>query len=342
MKINVRFLDFWTHFDAEVFLPMIALREVCKLKGVQLQIVESGASYSTSDTEVDIVIFSVFGQSHWDVPYDTVKIFYTGENICPDFNACDYALGFEHLDFADRYMRMPNYIATSHFRDITLQMEQLDRSVLATDMSKRNFCAFVVSNGNANSVRRDFFEALSVYREVDSGGRYLNNVGGAVKDKIDFCSQHKFTIAFENSSHSGYTTEKIVDAFAACSVPIYWGDPEIARVFNPKAFIDVTHCKTIDEMVHEVQVIDNDDDAYMQMLREEPYSDKNCNFDARYAEIYSFIENIVTNIENGNAQRYNREFWGDRYCNERKSVFSKREDGWLKKILCKINGCIKK
>ena len=79
-------------------------------------------------------------------------------------------------------------------------MEQLDRSTFTYDMAKRKFCAFVVSNSNANGIRRDFFETLSEYKKVDSGGRYLNNVGGAVKDKIEFCSQHKFTIAFENTN----------------------------------------------------------------------------------------------------------------------------------------------
>jgi len=34
-------------------------------------------------------------------------------------------------------------------------------------------------------------------------------------------------------------TEKIVEAFAANCIPIYWGDPSISKVFNSKAFINV-------------------------------------------------------------------------------------------------------
>ena len=30
--------------------------------------------------------------------YDCIKIFYTGENIHPNFNFCDYALGFDYLN----------------------------------------------------------------------------------------------------------------------------------------------------------------------------------------------------------------------------------------------------
>lgn len=316
---------------------MMALREVCKAKDVQLQMVDSNAPYSTSADIVDVVFFSLFGQSHWSVPLSAIKIFYTGENICPDFNACDYAFAFEHLDFGNRYMRLPNYLATKHFRDIMLQMEQLDRSTFTYDMAKRKFCAFVVSNSNANGIRRDFFETLSEYKKVDSGGRYLNNVGGAVKDKIEFCSQHKFTIAFENTKHKGYTTEKIVDAFVAGSVPIYWGDPEVSRVFNPKAFIDLTHCETIAEMVQKVQAIDEDDDAYMQMLRENPFADTRFMYVEQYTSVINFVANMLNDIQNGVARFYNREFWGSKYISERKIAFDKSDECLLKRLWHKIS-----
>lgn len=340
MKLNVRFVDFWSHFDSDGFLPMIALREVCKARCVQLCEVDRNAPYSTTDNVVDIVFFSIFGQSHWKVPPSAIKIFYTGENICPDFNACDYAFAFEHLDFGNRYMRMPNYLSTKHFRDIMVQMEQIDRSAFKPDMAKRKFCAFVVSNSNANSVRHDFFEALSVYKRVDSGGRYLNNVGSAVKDKIEFCAQHKFTIAFENTRHVGYTTEKIVDAFAAGSVPIYWGDPEVCRVFNPKSFIDVTHCKTVDEMVRKVQAIDTDDDAYMQMLRENPFVDSQFMYREQYLFVISFVANMLDNIQNSAGWHYNREFWGERYINDRKMAFANANESLIKKFFDKLSKLI--
>ena len=42
--------------------------------------------------------------------------------------------------------------------------------------------------------------------------------------KLKIISNHKFNIAFENSSYPGYVTEKITDAFIANTIPIYWGD----------------------------------------------------------------------------------------------------------------------
>ena len=80
-----------------------------------------------------------------------------------------------------------------------------------------------------------FFDKLSTYKQVSSGGRFRNNIGGAVADKKAFQADHKFAIAFENTSYDGYCTEKLMEAFAAGTIPIYWGDPNVAKDFNPES-----------------------------------------------------------------------------------------------------------
>jgi hypothetical protein len=106
--------------------------------------------------------------------------------------------------------------------------------------------SITVSNANRNPVFKELFEALSKYKRVNSGGRWMNNVGGPVADKMTFDRRHKFSIACENSASPGYTTEKLVQAFAAKTIPIYWGDPLVSRVFNTKAFINVNDFASVD------------------------------------------------------------------------------------------------
>ena len=53
-------------------------------------------------------------------------------------------------------------------------------------------------------------QKFSHYKQVDSGGRILNNVGGVVKNKRAFL-KYKFNIAFANGIADGYADEKIVD-----------------------------------------------------------------------------------------------------------------------------------
>jgi hypothetical protein len=57
----------------------------------------------------------------------------------------------------------------------------------------------------------------------------------------------------ENKIVKGYITEKIVNAFRSGSIPIYWGDPQIAKdIFNEKAFICVNDFDTLDDCANYV------------------------------------------------------------------------------------------
>ena len=179
--------------------------------------------------EPDYLFYSCMGFEH--LKYDCIKIFYTGECETPDFNLCDYAIGFDYMDFGDRYLRFPLYRLFSYRNELLNIENQND------DTGRTEFCSFVVSNDLGTTRRKEMFELLSTYKRVDSGGRYLNNVGGAVKDKFSFDKKHKFSIVFENCIYPGYTTEKIMQAFVAGTIPIYSGDPMIAREFNTNAFV---------------------------------------------------------------------------------------------------------
>ena len=196
---------------------------------------------------------------------------------------------------------------------------------------KPDFCSFVVSNGDANPIREEFFELLSKYCKVDSGGRYMNNIGGPVDDKASFDTRHRFAISFENSSTPGYTTEKIVDAFAARCIPIYWGDPEVTRVFNPKAFINVYDYRTLEDVVQRVIALDDDPDTYLAMLREPALLDDSFCYENVFTQVVSMLDAIVS-LPLAQAYRYNRDFWGKKYiAREQRLILQNRKD--LKTLL---------
>lgn len=121
-----------------------------------------------------------------------------------------------------------------------------------------------------------FCRMLSEYKRVDSPGCVLNNMPRLPYDqtrqqKIEFMRRYKFTIAFENSSSPGYTTEKIADAFAAGTVPIYWGNPDIAKEFNPDAFINCHDFPDLDSVVRHVIAVDKDDALFTRYLQAPPF-----------------------------------------------------------------------
>lgn len=233
------------------------------LREFMFQVLSHKFNCIIDEEKPDIVVYSVFGDKHID--YDCIRIFYTGENCRADFNFCDYAITFDYLEFEGRHLRYPLYLFYDEINDLLKPQTTLDISY-----AKRKFCSFVVSNGKADEMRVQFFDLLSGYKRVDSGGRYKNNIGGAVSDKQAFLEQYKFNVCFENSSTSGYLTEKLFQAKAAKSIPIYWGDTSLngGGWINPKALVNVSDFASLNEAVEFIKHLDSDDNAYMAMLNQ--------------------------------------------------------------------------
>lgn len=245
-RIRIAFADFWPGFNPEdnYFTHLLRQR-------FDVEIGRDG---------LDFVIYSVFGSEHRK--FKCRRVFYTGENVRPDFGACDYAFTFD-LDVAHPgHFRLPLC-----FRKAGQLVKPADYDPAAILAAKTGFCAFVYSNPGGIE-RNQFFEMLSKYKRVDAGGRLFNNIGGPVPDKIAFLRKYKFTFAFENDSFPGYVTEKIVDPMYANSLPIYWGNPQVARDFNPRSFVNFYDHGSLEALLERVIAIDQDDDLYLSYLRQ--------------------------------------------------------------------------
>ncbi len=302
--VKIAFSDFWDDFDPNDNFITEALKK-------HFDVVLSD--------EPDFVFCSNFGNRH--LKYDCVKIFYTGENLCPDFNLVDYAMGFQQISFNDRYLRLPLYVL--YDRAVSWALKKHEQAS-ECDPAKMKFCNYVISNAISDPARDKMIDLLEGYKHVDSGGRYRNNVGGPVKDKIEFEKDYKFTMCFENSSARGYTTEKIVEAFAGCTVPIYWGNPDIASEFNPKAFINCHDFESFEDVLEEVRRIDGDDERFMEMIHEPvlaPDSDARCCLDKDYVSDYL---QMILSQDKESAYRRNRIYVGKRY--EEKAAFYQKID----------------
>lgn len=101
-SLKIKFVDFWPGFNPNDNFITNAL------KGYEIVI---------TDTP-DYLFFSIFGYSH--LKYNCVKIMFVGENIVPDFNLCDYAMGFDFLNFGDRYMRLPLFLICDNFKELSV------------------------------------------------------------------------------------------------------------------------------------------------------------------------------------------------------------------------------
>lgn len=249
-KLKIAFSGFWADFNPQDSFIYNILKKYYDLE---------------LSHQPDILFYEAFNDDH--KKYDSaIKVFATNENLYPNFNECDYAVGYKNIDFGDRYIRRVYSAQKSFSPD--------------TDYLNRKFCNFVYSKDHplweGSQLRKQFFQLLSGYKHIDSPGQVLRNMPslesasasslGRYPNKIEFLKGYKFTIAFENES--GYTTEKMSHPMLANSIPIYWGNPDAARDYNPKAFINCHDFANLEEVVEYVKYLDTHDQAYLDMLRQ--------------------------------------------------------------------------
>lgn len=181
-KIKIWFCDFWPEFNKE--------------NNFIINLLKNNYEVILESKDPDFLFYSNFGYDF--LKYKTIKIFYNGENVFPNFNLCDYAISCHNLELNKRYFRLPIYMVKSN-----QLIEFKNRKILTKeDLNKKvKFCNFIYDNKKGDIFRKEFFIALNKYKKVDSLGKFLNNTGFVTKNKLEILPKFKFTIAFENESY---------------------------------------------------------------------------------------------------------------------------------------------
>lgn len=297
-RININFCGFWNSFNKEKNLFTIMLS---RYFNVELS------------ENPDFVICSNRIKPFEYMKYDCVRIMFMGENLSPDFTTFDYVIGFDYLNFSDRYFRLP---FAFYFDDAKPWIpEQLSKEkAVELLQQKKYFCNFIYGHQSSHNMRETLFRELEKYKTVVSPGRYLNNCGTngcSWKEKKEYVKSSKFTIAGDSIEYPGFFTEKIIDPFKNHSIPIYFGNPRISEDINEKAFVC---CKSSDEKdiretVERVEYLDTHDDSYIEMLMQCPLPSEDY-LVKKYEELEKFLVNIFVQ-EPEKAYRRVRYFCAD-------------------------------
>lgn len=276
-SLTVKFIDFWPAFDIYNNKFIDALR--AKFQVISLE--------PDNPAKPDLLFYSRCGLGNHYKYNDCVKIFYTGENDYPNFNECDYSISFHDIDVNGRNLRYPLYA-------LETRTEAIPKIKTNKDMASREFCSLVMSNSDMCDPRRiQIIEVVNNYREIASGGKFRNNIGHRVDNKLEFLSKYKFNLALENSYVDGYVTEKIADAFISATVPIYWGGKSALSDFNPAAFINAADYSTLDSLVNAIKKIDSNPELYLSYLTApSKLADTVIDFDDRLS---TFLTRIASN-----------------------------------------------
>jgi len=262
-----------------------------------------------SDINYDIVFDTVYGEKSIKEERG-IKIFYTSEAVLPNLSEYDLVLGFDYIDDY-RYIRFPYYYFVRWRTKIKANYNMRSENGCCNP-HKKNFACFLVSNSmekkgflGSNKVfltdfdgvvaRNRIFHKLSLYKKVVSGGKHLNNIGFVVpEDKtMEWLSDCKFVIAYENHTYKGYITEKPFQAYFAGAIPIYYGDITALKDINKQALIYAGDFKTEDDLVNYIKKIDNNDKLYCDIWNQNLIVDPNINWESKFLELRAKIFEIL-------------------------------------------------
>jgi len=254
-----------------------------------------GIDYVLSPHEADVVISSVFGHTETD-PKKTIM--YIGENVRPNFINYSHSLSFDHDDYGGRNFRLPLWWSRlawdgfkqkprkqnshNHGYEDLISIDSLTKGRTLDLSQKTKFCAMVA--GNPEGLRVNLFNSLSQYKQVDGYGLMFGN--SLRQSKFDILPEYKFCLCPENSVYDGYITEKLIDAYAGLTVPLYSGDISVNEDFNSHAYLNYQIVKRMEWFVDKVKAFDEDLEFY-QTTYEQPLLTKEPKLDDAIAFVRS-------------------------------------------------------
>lgn len=284
--LKITFVDFYPQFELEDLFSKILSKHYTLVYTID---------------NPDLAICTIFGNERHQFKAKK-KILWVGENHRVtelNSNNIDAAISFDHNpDINKPHLRFPLW-------KYYMQLKNTSEFILdKTNRTRDKFCCFIASNPNA-PVRNSFFQELSKYKQIDSFGKVYNNRHDILRKtqednltwqvtKINYLRTqgYKFIITYENSLHSGYTTEKLFDGMASNILPIYWGDPDVSIDFNSNSIIDAHKFNSTHNLIEYIKELDNNEDLYNKIYNEpwltEPQKEKFLN-----NELEEFLLKII-------------------------------------------------
>lgn len=256
--VKIAFEDFWGHFKP-------------KQDPIFGKLLQDNYNIEYTNKTPDVVVFSVFGDRHKKYnKKDTTKIFYAAENFEKrKYPALDQQKGWDNVHKYSHYsitpyrneeenhLRVPNYIR-KHGYEIKNDIENVEVPEKKKDI--------VYMQSSCVKYRDDFVKNLRKKVSVDCVGKCIKNKNVNVKNKTEFIKNYKMNVSFENSV--GYVSEKIVDAFIANTIPIYYGDPRVEEDYNKDAFINYHNFKNEEELIDHIISVLEDDQKIHDMIKQ--------------------------------------------------------------------------
>ncbi|XP_069823980.1 4-galactosyl-N-acetylglucosaminide 3-alpha-L-fucosyltransferase FUT6-like [Dendropsophus ebraccatus] len=233
-------------------------------------------------------------------PFDEPRCFFT---VNQTFYDRAHAVIFHFRDVCDRKSQMPqiprpegqywvwfNMESPSHSPNVDLMdnlinltmsyrsdsdiftpygwLEKKNEAQNFTIPEKTKLVAWGVSNWNPNSNRNEYYNELKDHIQIDVYGQ--DHLSLPFEDLNAVFSRYKFYLAFENSKHRDYITEKLWrNALISGTVPIVLGPPRenYEKFIPPDSFIHVDDFPSPKDLANYLLELDKDPIKYEQYFK---------------------------------------------------------------------------
>lgn len=167
---------------------------------------------------------------------------------------------------------------------------------------KKYFCS-IVQNSQVE-YRRKIFDGLHKYNFVRAVGAFETNVPNYIKgnnekesygNKHNFMKECIFSLQIQTHLLNYFSQEKMIQAFAANTIPIFWGNHKILEDgWNPEAFINChDYNDNIDYIVEEVKRIHQSPDLLKNKLEQPIFCNNKLPIDYEEDYIFNFLEYVI-------------------------------------------------
>lgn len=152
------------------------------------------------------------------------------DNYMDNYPEVDFRIGFDYGGH-ENYFRAPLWY--DYFEEDYEKYKSIPKD------RNRDFC--LIASHSGNRIRSRISDLLEKNgHEIHYYGKFRHNddlLWNSKDDKCSIVARSIFNICPENSDSEGYVTEKLYEALASNTIPIYWGNRHIDDVFNKEKII---------------------------------------------------------------------------------------------------------
>ena len=214
-------------------------------------------------------------------PHDDFDLTFTYE--LDDFNGTNYYLPLFYL-----YMNIGDINAKPWKHKLRpadcLNSRNFDEQFFA---KKDGFVSSFINNPHPTRLR-----AISELSKIGKVNVYGRSVGNYVEDKIGTAGKYWFNLCFENDLYPGWVTEKVLEAWIAGTVPLYWG-LDSAGILNPKAIVNLNDFKSLKDFLVYVKFLAENPQEMIEIINQ-PLILKDFNYEAPLEFLVRGLKNRVS------------------------------------------------